>query len=123
MTVRRATFLISSLFLLVKFYLQYFLSPKGRFFLILFRKIFAYAQIYHNKRSYSDMTCAYIRLYKTTFDHRWASLLSNSTKWTNENYKVHKWTSLWLSSQVDKFITKAHRWASLLSKSINWTNL
>ena len=31
-TVRKATLFISSLFLLVKFCLQYFLSPKSRFF-------------------------------------------------------------------------------------------
>ena len=131
----RATLLISNLFLLVNFYLQYFLSPKGRFLSFL-RTIFTYACFYHNKRSYSYMTCVFICLYETTFitkSKKWTSSLSKSIS-EQVYYKVHKVDELklfkstsgqvyyklgpqigWVhyqSPQVGKFITKSTKWTN-----------
>ena len=62
----RPPLLISSLFLssFYQYYLQYFLSPKGSF-LFFQEQFLSYACIYHNKRSYLEMSRVYIHLYKT----------------------------------------------------------
>ena len=87
---RSTTLLISSLLPFSYFYyLQYFLSPKGNF-LFFQEQFFTCACIYHNKRSYSDMTCVCIHLYENTYVIKSISGRIDPKR-APLNYKVHKW--------------------------------
>ena len=61
----RPPLLISSLFFPRHFYCLQHFQPKGQSF-IFSKQFVAYALVYHNKRSYSNISCTYIHFYKTT---------------------------------------------------------
>ena len=65
-------------------------SPKGSHLFFL-EQFLAYICVYHNKRSYSDISCTYIRLYKTTSTTK---SLSGQVPPRDalQFIKVHQWT-------------------------------
>ena len=76
---------------------SYFLSSTVLFspncnFLFFQEQFLAYARIYHNKRSYSDISWAYIHLYKTAFTSKSLSGRIHPKGCLEIFIKVYEWT-------------------------------